>query len=131
VKFLLLSLLLDLPLLGHWPIPTSAGGVLQNLDLAPARRSVAPAGVPAPPLTSEMDLTITVRTRLDVTLICRTRSDFFNHDLPSQRSDPGHPGAECAQITGEKGSERIEDNLTRRARPKEKSTAPDPSRRNP
>ncbi len=114
MKSLLLLLMLNTPWAGRWAIPTSLGGVLQNLDRPATRLPATADGVPAPAVTSEMRITITVRTRPDVTLICRTRGAFFNHDLPGERPDPDQPGAECAQVTGEKGTERIEDTGARR-----------------
>jgi hypothetical protein len=112
VKSLLLSLLLTASGSGRWAIPTSAGGVLQNLDPAPRRPAASLAGAPAPAMTSELNLTITVRSRLDVTVVCRTRGAFFNQDLPRERPDPDQPTSECSQLAGEKGSERIEDTRT-------------------
>ena len=43
-------------------------------------------------MKSEMRITITVRSRPDVTLICRTRGEFFNHDLPGERPIPTSRG---------------------------------------
>jgi hypothetical protein len=88
----------------HWPIPSSPGAVLHNLDRAPTRPSPqgtgdAPAGAP----DARMEITITVRSKLDITVVCRARGQLFNQDLP-----PGAPAA-CTQVVGEKGEERIED----------------------
>jgi hypothetical protein len=83
----------------RWPVPATPGAALQDLD----RRAAAP--------TSELDITITVRSRTDVTVICRTRGELFNHDLPAG----GPTAGQCAQVTGEAGSERIEDGRTRPA----------------
>jgi hypothetical protein len=57
-----------------------------------------------------------VRSRIDVTVICRTRGTFFNHDLPRERPGNEQREADCSQVAGEKGSERIEDGRARRSR---------------
>ena len=115
MKSLFVLLLFNTPLVGGWPDPTTAEGVLQNLD-RPARLPLSATAEPAPPVKSELDLVITVRSRLDVTVICRTRGTFFNHDLPRERPGNDQRGADCSQVAGEKGSERIEDGRARRSR---------------
>ena len=93
----------------HWPIPSSPGAVLHNLDRAPARPAPEGTGeVPAGAPNARMDITITVRSKLDVTVVCRARGQLFNQDLP-----PGAPVA-CTQVVGEKGNERIEDTNQKR-----------------
>jgi hypothetical protein len=116
VKSLLLFVILnDGSAAERWPIPASTGGVLQNLDRPSVRLPAPPAGEPRPAAKAEMHITITARSQLDVTLICRTRGELFNHDLPGERPDPSGPGAECSQVAGEKGTERIEDTRGRKA----------------
>ena len=115
MKSLLLFVLLNAPAAERWPIPASSGGVLQNLD-RPSVRLPTPAGAPRPAAKAEMHITVTARSRLDVTLICRTRGELFNHDLPGEQPDPSGPESECSQVAGEKGTERIEDTRARKAR---------------
>jgi hypothetical protein len=92
-----------------WPIPSSPGAVLQNLDRTPARLDSGEGGAASAAARSALDITIIVRSRVEVTVICRARGQLFNHDLPAGRPDPERAGAQCAQVVGEKGSERIED----------------------
>ena len=106
---LLLLLLSSATWPGQWPIPASRGGVFENLDRGATGQPVDATGALVPSVKSEMDITITDRSRPDVTVVCRTRGEFFNHDLPRGQPDPNRPRSQCAQVTGEKASERIED----------------------
>jgi hypothetical protein len=116
MPFLSFFLALSAPWSGQWPIPASTGGVLENLDRVPVVQTATPGEGVAPAIPSQMAITISARSRLDVTVICRTRGEFFNHDLPGGQPDPSRPGSQCAQMVGEKGSERIEDTTSRRKR---------------
>jgi hypothetical protein len=127
LKPLLLLLFVNTSWAEHWPIPSSVGGVLQNLDRPAVRPTASPTAQPLPTAKSELHITITAQSRPDVTVICRMRGEFFNHDLPGARPDPARPGSECAQVAGEKGTERIEDTRTQEPR----SVRPRPTRSGP